>query len=1260
MNKSPVTYGRFQPRKWQTSNTSAAKSLYRWLAVVALSVSAAGVFAKDLTWDAGSLGANNGPAVVPADGNWDTSTLNWNNGTADVAWTQTSTTSGTTGAIFGGTDGNYTVTTTAQVAATNILFNNSGYSLTGSGIYVNTFGLDVAAGKTATIGCNIANCGILLVNAGSSLNITNTMAAGNSPEFMGPGTVNITSPVAFSSNVTIDDANVIYNSSSTWTLGNSASSLQIGNANGKNYGGITASGSAAAGSLTINGGTLDQHQNKIIIARTGATGALTLNNGIINFWTSGSGANSIIAVCNNEANAGDHASLNVNGGTLNVGAPGATGAQIQMMSGGSSPGQTALFNQTGGTVLAYGEIMFGGSSGTYSGGLAALTNSGGGLYVGQYGINFGTGGHPGTNYITLSGGTVGALASWSSTIPMTLGTLNGNITFQCADNNNSPYNISLSGALTGPGGFFVTGGGTLTMSGTNNYSGSTVVSNGTLALLTSPVALVSGPVTLDGSLGSPTLALQSAPGQYWSMGALTFQNGTTALTHNFGSLTPSPSVAPIQVAGNLAFASTPAVTINGSAIPTGTFPLITYTGTLSGTLPTSVTINLTGGSAAGHIVDLTATKTIALVVTQSTFSPYLAWAVGGGLWDKTTQNWKQNGTPVVYADGVPVLFDDTASGTSPIIVTNNIIINPLSVSANNLAKSYIITGKGSITGAGELTLSGGGTVTLTETNTYSGGTLLSAGQLNVNNGGDSSGLNSAIGTGALTISGGTAVDNTSGSNVILMASIFENWNGNFSYLGSANNFNTGMGAIELTNGNVVLTVVSNVLEVDGSIGDNGANYSLTKQGNGTLTLAGNNSFGGGFELSGGQVNLGNSYAFGSGICKINGGAIDNSSGGPLTMFPASYTWNANFSYLGTSTNLDLGPGQVVCPNPLNLVVDVVSNTLITEGDIIPGNNTIHKTGLGTWDIAGNGTGAQNLNLSVDQGTVLLDKTSGHAIAGTVGLLVQSNSLAFETAVAGSQFGTTSPLNLSSGGTMDLNGISETVASFVNSNGILRNSAVGGTSTLTVGATTILLATLTGTNCVFDVPDFNGVLNLNANVVGSGSLVKSGAGLLDLQGTNDYAGDTTINAGSLELNAPDLATNSTVTIRNNGVLNLNFVNNDTNQIGALVLNGVSQPPGYYSAATITNITGTGTLYVVPPPTVNPLPGPLQFSLSGATLALSWPTNLGWILQSQTNALSIGLVGNSNAWSDVAGSAAITATNVVINPTNAAVFFRLRHP
>jgi hypothetical protein len=86
------------------------------------------------------------------------------------------------------------------------------------------------------------------------------------------------------------------------------------------------------------------------------------------------------------------------------------------------------------------------------------------------------------------------------------------------------------------------------------------------------------------------------------------------------------------------------------------------------------------------------------------------------------------------------------------------------------------------------------------------------------------------------------------------------------------------------------------------------------------------------------------------------------------------------------------------------------------------------------------------------------------------------------------------------------------------------------------------------------------------------------------------------------------------------------------------------------------TASGVLSVVTGIASNPTN--ITISVIGSTMSLSWPADhLGWLLQSQTNALSTGLGTN---WVDVTGSDAITSTNITINPANPTLFYRLRHP
>ena len=74
-------------------------------------------------------------------------------------------------------------------------------------------------------------------------------------------------------------------------------------------------------------------------------------------------------------------------------------------------------------------------------------------------------------------------------------------------------------------------------------------------------------------------------------------------------------------------------------------------------------------------------------------------------------------------------------------------------------------------------------------------------------------------------------------------------------------------------------------------------------------------------------------------------------------------------------------------------------------------------------------------------------------------------------------------------------------------------------------------------------------------------------------------------------------------------------------------------------------------------INPNPPVLQTSLSGSTLTLAWPTNAGWLLQVQTNSLTIGLGTN---WVTVPNSAATNQIFVPVNAANGSVFFRLAYP
>jgi autotransporter-associated beta strand protein len=1285
INKPRASYGIILEHRIQ--NFSAGTCLL----LAALAFCTGGAWAAPLTWDAGNT--NNGATIDPGSGAWDidtTTNLNWNNGSGNVSWSQTSTTTGTMGALFqgpGAAANTYQVAVDGgQVAATNLTVNASGYTFSGSPIYLNAGPLP-----------------LLMVSNGVSVVFSNSLTGnnGNAELRLGdngpPATMTVYGTVTgWQPQFTSTNGSVVYLAgSATSGAGTTHVNADVRMTNGT----FTASGAFVIG--RVRGANSSQPNNSTgVFTLDGPSTVLNVNSDYISVgrdsvWNStliiqnGATLNDQITAANNNpglglprpgsSGANNQSWLKMYGGTLNMGSLSVVNPMpIYLQDGGSNPGQLSVLTQTGGVINAWGGIVIGGASATRTGGSAFVTNSGGYLYLGakggdglRAGVNV-----PPTYRIVFSGGTVGALQSWNSAMPITLDTLNGNITFQCADASLSALNITLSGVLSGPGGFNKSGAGQLTLLGVNSYAGSTVVSNGILQLTTAITASTNGPVTLDGSAGSPDLVLKvSNQGQYWSVGTMTFASGSPTIDFQYGQITPSTTVAAIQVNGNLDFTATPNVIVtNASGLLVGKYPLIQYTGSSPGTAPTTVTLPASG-YCSGYVSNSLAAKTLYLVITSSTFAPALVWKAGNGNWDFTSFNWKQGGNPssLQYSDGKLVQFDDSAPGPN-ITITLNTTVSPSDVSFNNLTNAFTIIGNGNIatSPSGNLELQGGGTVTLATTNTYAGGTIVSAGSLlNINSGGNAGGT--PVGTGTLTLNANARLGNTSGSAVALQYPVPGQWNGNFSYVGT-NDLNMGSGAVTLAE-NSTVNVLTNNLIMGGTINDGGNSKQVTKAGNGTLTLGADNSWSG-LQLQAGQLNLNSAGAAGpaSGAVTITGGSIDNTSGGDVTLTAGAYHLSGipaggTFTFLGTA-NLNLGSGSIDA-NGGGLILNVVSNIFRTEGSINGGNSVMTKAGNGIWQLAGFGAN-HAVVVTVNQGELDLARDGtppaigtggGGSAGGSHGLVVNANAVAKITGASGNQIAQGNYVEvILNTGVLDVNGHDEAVDMVSMTNGVLRNGASSTTATLsilgTAGAHATNAVTLTGVSNGFDVPAVDATLNVNSIINGSGSLVKTGLGALSLLQSNYYTGNTTISDGTLALSFPGLSASSTVNVATNpalgvnAVLALNFANSETNAVAALILGGVSKPNGIYNATTDPlYLTGSGSLLVTP--AINPLPGPILFNASGSTLSLSWPTNGGWILQSETNLLS-------NAWVDVAGSGSVTSTNITIDPANPTMFFRLRLP
>ena len=160
--------------------------------------------------------------------------------------------------------------------------------------------------------------------------------------------------------------------------------------------------------------------------------------------------------------------------------------------------------------------------------------------------------------------------------------------------------------------------------------------------------------------------------------------------------------------------------------------------------------------------------TLYLDLTSSVVTPTgpFTWTgTNGSAWDiNTTVNWSSSGTASTYVDGYAVTFDDTAvTGLVSIAGT----VQPTSITVSNSGLAYVFSGTGSIAdniaGPTTLTKSGNGSLEINMAgNTYSGGTFVTAGVLQVDASSAVDGSSGPLGTGPITLSGGTLQDNGSG------------------------------------------------------------------------------------------------------------------------------------------------------------------------------------------------------------------------------------------------------------------------------------------------------------------------------------------------------------------------------------------------------------------------------------------------------------------------------------------------------------------
>jgi len=296
--------------------------------------------------------------------------------------------------------------------------------------------------------------------------------------------------------------------------------------------------------------------------------------------------------------------------------------------------------------------------------------------------------------------------------------------------------------------------------------------------------------------------------------------------------------------------------------------------------------------------------------------------------------------------------DGSLERTSSIINNSSLVFNRFGSSSYG----------GVISGPGNVTKSGEGIQALSGVNTYSGGTTLTAGTLQI--GVNSSGLvgavtNGAVGTGTLTLNGGTLSSATTTGRTLLNAVTI---GGNVT-LGDATNTGTltFSAGVDLGGSGRTLMTASNV-NINGAV----SNGSIIKGGSGILSLGGANTYNG-ITISGGTVSITGPSAFGTGTITFNGGSI--SAGGAVNRIIANsvnFTGNAGFGGDGAgaltfSANADLGGGT----RTLTTVTSTTFNGIVSNGGI-------SKAGASTLTLGGANT--YTGNTTVSEGTLQLAST----------------------------------------------------------------------------------------------------------------------------------------------------------------------------------------------------------------------------------------------------------------------------------------------
>ncbi|EQB3268452.1 autotransporter-associated beta strand repeat-containing protein [Salmonella enterica] len=674
----------------------------------------------------------------------------------------------------------------------------------------------------------------------------------------------------------------------------------------------------------------------------------------------------------------------------------------------------------------------------------------------------------------------------------TLGAFNGDI----VDNGTLTFNRSdaavYGSVISGSGNVVKQGGGELTLSNNNSYSGGTTIAEGTLTA-TAGGALGSGNIDnraylkLDAASASDPFivadltthsgaTVEIGAGSTLQANTLTQQDGSTLTADLTATSGPAIRAKNVNLDGTLNVASPASQEPIRSTDDLISLALIESDNAISGDFD-DITIN---GNAMNPDAFITVVGQKNVNDTHYDLVETLTW-------------YADRDNAAIDAHGTFNLADADDS------FTVNTVLEDVDANSGWDGQS--------------LTKTGAGTLILNAENTYTGGTTISGGTLVASN-------VEALGSGDVT-DNATLEMNTGGdfaNNIGGTGSVVKSGDGALTLSGA----NSYTGGTTISGGTLIASNVEALgtgdvtdnatleMNTGGDFANNiGGTGSVVKSGDKTLTLSGANSYTGGTTISGGTLVATNVEALGTGNVTDNA-VLELNTGGDFT-------------------NAISGSGQVVKSGDKTLTLSGTNS--YTGGTTISGGTLVANNveALGTGDVTNNAT------LELNTGGDFTNNISGSGQVVKSGdetlTLSGANSYTGGTTISGGTLVATNVEALGSGdvtdnATLELN----TGGDFDNNIGGTGSVVKSGDETLTLsgansytGGTTISGGTLVASNVEAlgsgDITD-NATLELNTGgmfdnaISGSGQVVKSGDETLTLSGTNTYTGGTTISGGTL--------------------------------------------------------------------------------------------------------------------------------------------------